>query len=530
MESNTSAMCVRQISRLRQVYLKHMQYASSHMLIVANQQVRIRCASLICKEYDLCVPCFSDGKSTRDHDPCNHPFSVIEQHSIPIYTEDWGADEESLLLEGAETYGLGSWADIADHIGGFREKDEVRDHYINTYINSSKFPLPEHASPADRTMTDAVPRDIFQARKKKRIEDRREAIKNAPPAPPKQKPTSSVPSCHEVQGFMPGRLEFETEHLNEAEEAVQHMQFEPGDGINPQTGELEPEMDLKMTVMGIYNSRLTGRVERKKVIFEHQLLEYRKNMAADKKRTKEERDQYNRTKPFARLMQKRDYDEFTRDIEYELNLRQAVAQLQNWRQMSIGDLESGAKYETEKIARAQRAVPVGSFDRFSTSGRVGKPTPPAETPSAVTNLTASDLSLKPVNGLHTPPHSVSPQVEASKVLTNGTGNANASGTTTPSAARSKFSMVPISNIVPYKFNSENAPDLHLLTPDEREVCAALRIMPKPYIAMKESVLKEASKHSGLLKKKTAREICRIDSTKGGKLFDFWLHSGWIGKA
>jgi transcriptional adapter 2-alpha len=56
---------------------------------------------------------------------------------------------------------------------------------------------------------------------------------------------------------MPGGLEFETEYANEAEEAVQLMQFDPGDGINPRTGEMEPEMELKMTVMNIYNDRLT---------------------------------------------------------------------------------------------------------------------------------------------------------------------------------------------------------------------------------------------------------------------------------
>src|SRR6185295_13657650 len=140
-----------------------------------------------------------------------------------------------------------------------------------------------------------------------RIEERRDETKNAPTLQPKTKPTASVPACHEVQGYMPGRLEFETEYANEAEEAVQHMQFDPGDGVNPRTGEMEPEMELKMTVMDIYNSRLDARVERKKIIFEHRLLEYRKNAAADKKRTKEERDLLNKAKPFARMMKHDDF-------------------------------------------------------------------------------------------------------------------------------------------------------------------------------------------------------------------------------
>ena len=251
-------------------------------------QVRIHCADPSCKnDYDLCVPCFSKGASSRDHHPGTHSFNVIEQHSLPVFTEEWGADEELQMLEGAEVYGLGSWADIADHIGGYRTKEEVRDHYISTYIDTPNFPLPARADLNDTTLTDEIPREVFQARKKRRIEERKEAAKNAAPTAPKQKPTSSVPACHEVQGYMPGRLEFELEYHNEAEEAVQHMQFEPGDGLNPRTGEPEPEMGLKLVIMDIYNSRLTARAQRKRAIFEHSLLEYRRNAALDKKRSKE---------------------------------------------------------------------------------------------------------------------------------------------------------------------------------------------------------------------------------------------------
>ncbi|OCK76714.1 transcriptional adapter 2 [Lepidopterella palustris CBS 459.81] len=479
--------------------------------------VRIRCANSTCHEYDLCVPCFSDGKSSRDHDPRTHSYQVIEQHSIPIFTEDWGADEELALLEGAETYGLGSWADIADHIGGFRTKDEVRKHYIDTYIESTKFPLPEHASPDDKELSDTIPREVFQARKKRRIEERKEAAKNAPPATPKQKPTASVPACHEVQGYMPGRLEFETEYFNEAEEAVQHMQFEPGDGVNPRTGETEPEMDLKMTVMNIYNSRLDARVERKRIIFEHRLLEYRKNAASDKKRTKEERDLLNKAKPFARMMKHEDFKRFCEGLEYEHNLRQAIIQLQEWRQNQVGDLKAGEKYEQEKQLRLSRGPPVTQFDRLATN-RISKPTPPVETPSAATALTAPDLPLRLQNGLSTPP--------PDRILTNGAPN----GVTTPQPNKQKFVTQPLPNTVPLRFGKENASDLHLLTPEEQEVCSILRIMPKPYLAIKEAMMREAMKQGGSMKKKAAREVCKIDVNKGSRLFDFFVHSGWIGKS
>jgi transcriptional adapter 2-alpha len=477
--------------------------------------VRIRCANNACHEYDLCVTCFSDAKSNRDHNPQTHAYQVIEQHSIPIFTEDWGADEELALLEGAETYGLGSWADIADHIGGYRTKDEVRDHYINTYVNSSKFPLPEHCAPEDQELSKTISRETFQANKKRRIEERKEEANNAPPATPKQKPTASVPSCHEVQGYMPGRLEFETEYFNEAEEAVQHMQFDPGDGINPRTGELEPEMELKTTIMDIYNSRLDSRVERKKIIFEHKLLEYRKNAAADKKRTKEERDLLNKAKPFARMMKHDDFEKFCEGLAYEHSLRQAISSLQEWRSMQITELKQGEKYEQEKQTRQARGPPLGQFDRLA-SNRMGKPIPPFETPSATTALTAPELplQLRQKNGLSTPPPDQPSGFNS--VLT-------------PQHSKVKFVPKALPNTVPLKFGRESAADLQLLTPEEIDICRVLRIMPKPYLAIKANMVNEAFKQGGALKKKAAKEMGKIDERKTGQIFDFFVHSGWIAR-
>lgn len=478
--------------------------------------MRIRCD--VCNDYDTCVQCFADGKLSRDHDPATHAFRVVEQHSVPGFTADWGLDEELLLLEGAETYGLGSWADIADHIGGMRTKDEVRDHYISTYVESATFPLPEHAGLDDTTFIDEISREDFQAQKKKRIEERKDEIKNAPPAQPKQKPTASVPSCHEVQGFMPGRLEFESEYFNEAEEAVQHMQFDPGDGVVDLPPEQQQELDLKMVIMNIYNERLTNRIERKKVIFEHKLLDYKTNQAKDKKRTKDEKDLVNRTKPFARMMRHDDYELFVADVEYEHQLRQAISQLQEWRQMQITELKEGIKYEAEKQNRAVR-VPVGAFDRLQSRG-LGKPIPPVEIPQGATNLVSPDLPLKPFlpSGLTTPPAS-----EDGLSLPNGHTNGNGHATPKP-----KFSIGSIPGLTPRRVDSDS--DAHLLTQEERYLCRALRIQPKPYVMIKEAVLREAIAVGGSLKRKHVKEISRLEPGKANKLFDWFVQSGLVGKA
>ena len=472
--------------------------------------VRISCANPACKEYDLCVPCFSRGETSKTHDPRTHEYHVVEQNSIPIYTEDWGADEELLLLEGSERYGLGSWADVSEHIGGYRGKDETRDHYINTYVNSKLFPLPELADPADMRLHDRIPKEQFQARKKRRIEERKEEAKAAKPAIPNQKPTASVPSCHEVQGFMPGRLEFETEFANDAEEAVQHMQFEPGDGLDPETGEMDEETTLKMTVFDIYNSRLTARADRKRIIFEHNLLDYKRNAAIDKKRTKEERDLLHKAKPFARMMNHEDFENFTQDIALEHNLRLAIAQLQEWRQNGITDLKHGEKYEADKQARIQRNQPQGQFDRMASALQKKSQPQAAELPTEASKLTSPDLPHRFQPKPRTVPvfTDTKPVVENEFDLMFAETNGD---TAIGQKPKTRYTVAPLSNTQPWKLEDDKtyAPDLQLLSEEEIQLCNNLHLRPKPYLILKEGLIKEAMKQGGLLKKKEARTVCRV---------------------
>lgn len=55
--------------------------------------------------------------------------------------ENWSAEEELMLFEGIDSYGMGNWADISEFIGS-KTTEEVRDHYFSCFINSPQFPLP----------------------------------------------------------------------------------------------------------------------------------------------------------------------------------------------------------------------------------------------------------------------------------------------------------------------------------------------------------------------------------------------------
>ena len=437
-----------------------------------TNRVRISCA--ICPEYDLCVPCFSQGLYNGNHRPF-HDYRIIETNSYPILSEDWGADEELLLIKGAQTLGLGNWQDIAEHIGS-RTKEEVAEHYQKYYLDSQYYPIP------DITKEIHVPQDEFLDARKRRIE----AFRDKPLEPPR-KPLASVPSCHEVQGFMPGRLEFETEFENEAEGPVKDMVFEPDD---------QPlDIELKFAIIDIYNSRLTTRTEKKRLLFENNLMEYRKLQSIDKRRSKEVKELYNKIKPYAALMSAQDFKDFSRDVLEEMRCRSRIHQLQEWRRNGITTMEAGLKYERDKQARIATLEKIGNGDlnghlNGPISTRHGRGTPSSVTPGAATPTTAT------VNG-----------------------NNHVSKNDSQNSTNRKKNLT-ISDI-------QHGSDFGLLSSEEQQLCLQLKILPKPYLAIKEIVFRELLRSGGNLKKKTCRELLNIDPVKGNKIYDFFQTQNWM---
>jgi transcriptional adapter 2-alpha len=159
---------------------------------------------------------------------------------------------------------------------------------------------------------------------------------------------------------MPGRLEFETEFFNEADERVKDMIFDD-DPFSEDPG----EVDLKLAVLDIYNHNLTKRAEKKRVIFEHGFLEHKKKQQWEKRWTKDDREIINKTKPLARLQNAADYDILVDGlIGMELfltmliflaenKIRNRIIELQDYRRNGCITLEQGSKYDRDKAARVR---------------------------------------------------------------------------------------------------------------------------------------------------------------------------------
>lgn len=70
---------------------------------------------------------------------------MVDNIAIPFFEHSWTAEEELLLLEGIEMYGVGNWRDVSEHIGSHSRQD-CEEHYVEIYMKSSTKPLPAQLS------------------------------------------------------------------------------------------------------------------------------------------------------------------------------------------------------------------------------------------------------------------------------------------------------------------------------------------------------------------------------------------------
>ncbi|CDH53207.1 ada2p [Lichtheimia corymbifera JMRC:FSU:9682] len=465
--------------------------------------VRIRCADDDCPDFDLCVTCFSGGAEPMKHKTW-HRYRIVKPHTFPIFTEDWDADEELLLIEAARKYGLGNWQAIADYVGT-KDRSECEQHYLDVYVSSPDWPMPRMD-----VKFDELSESECRERKRHRLQQSRGMLPRAKAVVANaNKPVTSGPAYHEIQGYMPRRFEFETEYENDAEQYVKDMVFNDDD--------TQEEIDLKLMVLDIYNSRLDRRAERKRLIFERGWLDFKKMQAAERRRSKEEREVYNRTRVFCRLQTASDYEMLVQGLVREQQLRDRISILQEWRKAGLTSLRQGEQYEKDKQSRlAQLKTLIQlSNDRMGAAAVTQRNTYRAQ--MAALSATPSGASIFRDSGRSsTPTQSNGSHVNASSSATAAATATSAANTAAAAGARRPANPLDISE----------ADGVHLLTEEEQTLCSTLRILPRPYMVIKDTILKEYARQ-GYLKRRQARGLIKIDVNKTSRIYDFFIESGWI---
>ncbi|CAA0837045.1 Transcriptional adapter ADA2b [Striga hermonthica] len=338
--------------------LYHCNYCNKDI----SGKIRIKC--VICSDFDLCVECFSVGTELRPH-KSNHPYRVMDNLAFPLICPDWNADEEMLLLEGLEMYGLGNWNEVAEHVGT-KNKSQCIDHYDKIYMNSRCFPLPDmsHVMGKNREELLAMAKEHSETKKEvdtvggsssskissgavKRTSskapstDGPDVVKVEDRSIGEKKPRTSGDegvSVKELSGYNSKRQEFEVEYDNDAEQLLADMEFKDSD--------TDAERELKIQVLHIYSKRLDERKRRKDFILERNLL-YPDPF--DKELTLEEKELCRRYRVFMRFHSKEEHSELLRSIVEEQRLLKRIQYLQEARAAGCRTSSEAERFIDQKM-------------------------------------------------------------------------------------------------------------------------------------------------------------------------------------
>eukprot|EP00371_Babesia_bovis_P002386 XP_001611033.1 ADA2-like protein [Babesia bovis T2Bo] len=243
----------------------------------------------------------------------------------------WSAEQEMLLVDGIAKYGLGNWPEISDMVSmtsvGYKPWEECQQHYYNIYLNSPTAPLPDMTSVIHGPNGEPIP------------------VPRSTEVPPEEDPQASQPTKPankpQVVGYWPLRGDFDIEYDNDAELILADMEFRADD--TPE------QIELKLKVIEIYNSKLDERIYRKKIIISRGLLDAKALQQKERRYTGEEKELYNILRPFLRFQTVEEHDYTVRLLVRERKLRTRLFQLMTWRALGLEKIEDISKYEDRMV-------------------------------------------------------------------------------------------------------------------------------------------------------------------------------------
>lgn len=237
-------------------------------------------------------------------------------------------------------------------------------------------------------------------------------------------------------------------------------------------------------MLEIYSGVLDRRLAKKQFVFDHGLLDFRKQQMVDKMRSKEDREVFQQIKPYARFMNAEVFDKFLSGLVREEELRRKNQMLQEYRRHGLRTFAEVARFEAEK-KHLELYLKGGSS--------LARAPLPAKEP----------FSLPSVSQVQHSPSE--PSTSDFKQSSSASGSGRRLGT---------------------PLNISNAEGVEMLSDKERQMCSILRLYPRLYLSIKDTLIREYLKYGGL-KRAQARAAVKIDVNKTSRLYDFFVSAGWI---
>ncbi|CAN0910372.1 Transcriptional adapter ADA2b [Linum grandiflorum] len=437
----------------------------------------------------------------------SHPYRVMDNLSFPLICPDWNADDEILLLEGIEMYGMGNWTEVAEHVGT-KSKDTCIEHYNNVYMNSPYFPLPDmshvvgknrkellamakgHGSSmhGEHNLKDESPFSPTRVKSEEmesggrpnntnattagkttsgmaRVKDSPNNVK-LEDAPTERSSKGKKPNCAadgpslvDLSGYNSKRREFDPEYDNDAEQLLAEMEFKDND--------TEEERELKLRVLRIYGKRLDERKRRKDFILERNLLypnPFERDLSPD------ERMICRRYDIFMRFHSKEEHEDLLRTVITEHRTLKRIQELKEARAAGCRTSIEADRYLEHKRKREAEE----STRRVKEGSQIGPNAMMASEP------TGKDPNTRP-------------------------------------AGQGSSSYVNDLDITAFF-------DTQLLSESEKRLCYEIRLPPPLYLQMQEVMTKEIF-CGNVSKKSDAHSLFKIDASKVDRVYDVLVKKG-----
>lgn len=403
---------------------------SNCLTSLASSTHCIKCSDPTCPNLLLCLACFCSGSQPAPH-KASHPYYV---HIVGI-SPGWSLEEDLSLLEGMEQCGYGSWEEVARLLPGACQPSQVQ--YFPVVCPSEDPPRPG-----------PVPARLGSAASN---------LKN------------SGAWYNKLPGYIPARAEFAQEWENQAESDLS-MEFGGAGDLATQTWtdqETELEVELKLSLVSMYNNRLRERNRVKRLVKEHSLIHKAKvgkrlaRLRSQLASASWNLEQLNR---FSQLLCAFDLDFLFEGFLYEYELRSRVLQLQEIRKAGVRMLDSVELMECLMSRRREQMEILGSERVQDWVGGGG------------------GLDRRLGGGI------------------------------------SKRVTLPLDIV--------GLPGCEKLDEEERELCSQVRIIPNIFTEIKEVLVGECEKSDGI-RLADARNAVKIDVNKTRRIYDFLTQQGTI---
>lgn len=239
--------------------------------------------------------CYIGNEITLNNYKYTH-YRILPKMTEPLFTSDWSFGEEIKLLGYVEKLGLDNWEEISKALG--KGKFECESHYYtfhykinngnmpskNILANGSKDQLKKNKLEEEKLLSKIqvnlgyIPfSDINKTNQSNRsLAKNRNLQKDS-----QDKNQMMYQSAYDTLGYWAKRKEFDVEYKNEAEIELSELEFKEGDNKNT----------IKMYYRELqnYNNILEEREERKKLICDKNLFNFKRQWGFEKKLSEEDK-------------------------------------------------------------------------------------------------------------------------------------------------------------------------------------------------------------------------------------------------